>query len=101
MIGDCCSVNGTLNTEDSDAKIKLGEISKMLENFGVDVVLVAPVCKQIVCDFALPQSWLAKSSNMAVEQVVLTAKPAEALNMIRTKSWLSQRPSWQLDGMLR
>jgi hypothetical protein len=45
----------------------------------------------------LPKSW--NGSGFAIDEVVLIAKPLEAISVIHTKSWLyKHRGHWQLDG---
>ena len=59
-------------------------LTKLLENFGVDVILVAPACFSLVADFGLPPKW----SSWKKSGVILEAKYVEALAVIRSQSWL-------------
>ena len=76
----------------------------MLGKFAADVVIVAPACwndaeVQKFKLIRLPQSWLLTGNEFEMDQVVVVAKPMEALTKIHTESWLrKQRPHWQLDG---
>ena len=70
-----------------------------LSAYSADVVLIAPACKELKSKMGehLPESW--NGSGFAFDEVVLVAKPLEAMPFIHTKSWLSKhRYQWQLDG---
>jgi cyclophilin family peptidyl-prolyl cis-trans isomerase len=79
-------------------------ISHLLETFAIDVVVVAPACKDVARDLKLPQSWIEscklQGETIAIDQVVLTSKPVEVLITVWTQSWLSKRSSWRLDGIM-
>jgi hypothetical protein len=81
--------------DDKSAQV-VARLEGLLGDCSVDVVLIAPACKSLIADLALPKSWQGKG--LTVHQVVLEAKPIEALDVIRSKSWLSQQIHWQLDG---
>ena len=87
----------TVTQGDPKASDRLVEL---LVQFKVDVVIVAPACKQIVESVTLPKSWTSIDSAITVDQVVLIAKPMDARGAI-SKSWLALRPTWQLDGMMQ
>ncbi|KAL7579309.1 hypothetical protein ACA910_013992 [Epithemia clementina (nom. ined.)] len=87
--------------DDDDSNNKKGRsIQSMLEEFGTDVVLVAPACKQTVLKAItqLPESWTKRLPDLSLEQVVMDAKPVEALTCVRQQSWLAQK-TWTLDGV--
>lgn len=68
-----------------------------LSNFSTDIVLISPSCKDIMSRMELPKSW--NGTGFVIDEVVLIAKPLEAISIIHTKSWLSKyRKHWRLDG---
>lgn len=67
-------------------------IDELLSTFAVDVVVVAPACSKLVK--SVPESHGAFSP----EEVVLEAKPVDALKAIWTRSWLHKRRAFPLDG---
>ncbi len=72
-----------------------------LNSFSADIVLIAPACKDVRGFMELPQSWIGVTGAiLEVDDVVLIAKPLEALPSIRSKSWVSKQHihQWQLDG---
>lgn len=69
-------------------------IAKLLTSFTVDVVIVAPTCSSMVVSFPLPEAY----SEVSNEEVILEAKPAEALRKVWAQSWLSTRCKFPLDG---
>ncbi len=91
----------------------LEEVYRQLEMFAVDIVLVAPVHANLFQSFKLPPSWSeqqqiiqsrqgATSStttstqpNVAVDEVILIAKPVDAIAAIQ-KGWVGKM--WQLSG---
>jgi peptidylprolyl isomerase len=100
-IGTHCSVVSVLQETESDDAALIDRVSDLLENFAVDVVLVAPACKDLVPRIRLdPSSWITTATEpVPASEVILEAKPVEALVTIRTQSWLAKRTSWHLDGM--
>jgi hypothetical protein len=81
---------------DDDKSALVARLEELLGDCSVDVALIAPACKSFIADLELPKSWQEKG--LTVHQVALEAKPIEALDVVRSKSWLSQRIHWQLDG---
>ena len=76
-----------------------------LASFSVDIVVIAPACKDLVSKMReqhLPGVWTdttSNNNNFAFEEVVLVSKPLDVISMIHTKSWLSKhREHWKLDG---
>ena len=69
-----------------------------LETYAVDVVIVAPACSKVCRDFELPSSWRsnATSNSILKSEVIMVAKPVEALSAILEKSWLSTKTNWKL-----
>ena len=64
--------------------------TSLLSSHAVDVIVVAPAC-------AVPQLDLSASISHPLDQTILHVRPVGAPEAIRTLSWLSQRPGWQLD----
>ena len=78
-------------TEEEAQAVRLAEL---LGSFAIDVVIVAPVCKAVIPKVALPAAW--SSAKISPAEVVIAAKPVEALTCIRTRSWLTKR-GWRLE----
>ena len=106
-IVDCIVFSSDQSTTTPTSSEQVGTmIMDMLGKFAADVVIVAPACwndaeVQKFKLIRLPQSWqgLLTGNEFEMDQVVLVAKPMEALTKIHTESWLrKQRPHWQLDG---
>jgi cyclophilin family peptidyl-prolyl cis-trans isomerase len=72
-----------------------------LENFATDIVVIAPACKDVKSKISLPKSWTtcvccSGSSTIALNEVVLIAKPVDVLSLIWEKSWMAKhRSQWQ------
>lgn len=81
--------------ESSTAK----EVNELLDGFAVDVVLVAPLCKSILSLIKLPSVQPSSWDTTSISTVAMECKPADALSVIQTLSWISQR-SWHLDGFV-
>jgi cyclophilin family peptidyl-prolyl cis-trans isomerase len=94
-----CVVTHQIVTEDSpDDTTQVDRVEDILGRHEVDVVVVAPACQQIRGLVRLPETW----ATMRLDQIVLTAKPQDALEEIRTKSWLVKKQTpWQIDGQIR
>mmetsp|Transcript_6848 Transcript_6848/g.19838 ORF Transcript_6848/g.19838 Transcript_6848/m.19838 type:complete len:417 (+) Transcript_6848:188-1438(+) len=108
-LGGHCSVVLSIGVDSADADADAGEgtkapselLKKSLATFATDVVLIAPACRDLVSKLGakLPDSWKEHDSNIAFDEVVLVAKPLDALSAIHAKSWVSgHRAHWQLDG---
>jgi peptidylprolyl isomerase len=116
-----CVLVETVIAADNDATTTTGletackALTELLENFAIDVILVAPACsKDVMANnhalLPLPTSWSSSSGqqqqqqqkNLTFEQIVLVnVKPIDALKVVRTQSWLVQRKgSWHLDGVV-
>ena len=78
----------------------LDKVNEQLSSFSVDVVLVAPAYSDLFKSFDLPASW--KKHNYCYEpethEVILVAKPIDALKAIKERAWVGKITSWQLDG---
>jgi hypothetical protein len=81
--------------QEGDSASAQARLKELLSDFGTDVVLVAPACKDTTVSLELPSNWTAIGG---VEEVVLESKPVGALSAVRTQSWLSKRSQWHLDG---
>ena len=118
-LGTFCSVVGTVNAEDweGNEEAQADRLLEFLGNYCVDVVLVAPACKGVMDRITeLPKSWQllqqevsgANTNNSKaclcpdISEVAMETKPVQALQCIRTKSWLATKCGhWQLDGTLQ
>lgn len=93
-------IDGSSSDDGENGKQSTWElIFKSLSIFSVDVVVVAPACKELKTNMGdhLPKSW--SGVGFTIDEVVLIAKPLEALSSVHTKSWLAKhRDQWQLDG---
>jgi hypothetical protein len=72
-------------------------VGVLLGNFVVDAVLVAPALKHLVPRIRLDpsSSWAtATAEPVPASEVIMEAKPVEAMATIRTQSWLTKRTSW-------
>jgi len=71
-------------------------VVKLLNDFAVDVVVVAPACSQEV---TLPLDSL--SAVWGDKKTVVHAKPVQARSAVLQQTWLVDKQSeWQFDGML-
>lgn len=76
-------------------------LTEALKNFSVDVVVIAPPCKDVKGQMRLPQSWIdTTDATVELDDVVVIAKPLEVLPAIQFKSWISKHRGclWQFDG---
>lgn len=74
--------------EDQDALRQ--QLQTLLDQEGVDVIVVAPACKDVVATAGL---------KAPRENMILDCKPVGALQAIQTQSWVAQQSTWQLDGV--
>jgi len=99
----------------SGAVVAVRKAMKLLSEFMVDVVLVAPVYADLVrsssscsSSVGIPPSWVEEQQYRlggetivgSIEEIFIVAKPIEALTKIRDESWLRRKSSWQLDGVI-
>jgi peptidylprolyl isomerase len=82
----------TLEVADLSNQSTQDRVIALLNDFAVDVVVVAPACSQ---ELTLPLPDLV--SCWEGRTVVVQAKPVDALTVVRQQTWLADR-SWQLDG---
>lgn len=78
-------------------------LNDWLGAFRADVVIVAPACKDVLQQVTqLPESWTRRQPWITINQVVMEAKPVEALSRVHQQSWLNKQgePHWQLDGAM-
>ena len=54
-----------------------------------------PVCKAIISKITLPQPWI--DAKISASEVVIDAKPVDALATVRGESWLAKK-GWHLEG---
>jgi peptidylprolyl isomerase len=94
-IGDAAVVTCMASESNADDDSQGAALLQMLETFSVDVAIVAPACKAVIRKIKLPELW--NCANVSPDEVLMEAKPVEALACVRTKSWLSRR-GWRLEG---
>ena len=127
--GDNTRSENTTHTDD-DAAVAAAHMTTiltaardLLAKFAIDLLVVAPACQHLLHTpqlRTLPDSWTTATATanansnastdrrtprldtMVVEEVILVAKPIEALAVIQTHSWIAKyRTSqhyWHLDG---
>lgn len=78
----------TAITQDKPDAIAL--VTSLLEEFAIDIVIFAPACNKTID--TLPASWTALGA--VLEKVVLDAKPINAPQIIRDRSWLADKDCW-------
>ena len=83
----------TENRGDDETAIS-AEIAELLSSFCVDIVVVAPTCRDIIKKIAVPKDW----EGIDASEIVLESKPFDALAELRVKSWFAKRTTWQLDS---
>ncbi|KAL7456099.1 hypothetical protein ACHAWC_007601 [Mediolabrus comicus] len=95
-LGEHASV--MLVAEDDAEGIHL--LAKSLENFSLDVIIVAPASRTSLEEsfFEVPSSWTDLGNAPTRDEIFLVSKPAEALSAVMSKSWLSKRDGWILSG---
>ena len=94
---DGCDVLPLVSSESQTAALEAVQerVVQLLNEFAVDVVVVAPACSQ---DVALPLANLDESWNG--KQAVVQAKPVQALKAVRQQTWLAGKQAvWQFDGL--
>ena len=67
-------------------------IAGCLQDYAIDLLVVAPACEADIQHISIPSDW-----GVNKEQVFLVSKPMDALQNVRSNSWLASK-SWQLDG---
>lgn len=106
-IGEKCSVVASISLPDNEdpsgeeGTATIGQVeerlSESLSNFSTDVILISPACRDVKTRLKLPGSWT--DASFTIDEVVLVAKPVEALKRMHAQSWLSKhRGHWHLDG---
>ena len=94
-----CAVCSTL-INDGDDKSTASRIMNVLEAFQCDVIIVAPTCASVVDEITeTPESWMESAVDVGINDIILAAKPVEAMAKIHTSTWVAtRRPDWKLDG---
>ena len=99
-----CAVSSTL-IHDGDDKSIASQLVDMLNSFQCDVVVVAPACSSVVDEISEnPPSWAGSEAGLDVpiriDEIILKAKPVEAVSKIHSNSWLAtKRNDWKVDGV--
>jgi len=86
--------------KDSNKSDIIKRVNNLMDRFSVDLVVLAPACTELMNKVKVPASWdeRKKSDMLEVAEVIVTAKPIEALSVVWRKSWIGKEPPWQLDG---
>ena len=86
-----------LDASTAEGEAILSRLQDLLASFAIDAIVVAPVLQKAVnpSKLVLPDTWTA--AGIRAEQVVLCAKPLEALESVQQKSWLSNKQDWRLE----
>ena len=100
------------NDDDDDGASSLSSsigrrLQTLLQDFGTDVIVVAPASKAMVLQelTTLPDSWTQHQPTITLDQVLLEAKPVEALDIVRRQSWFTHKntnpAAWShMDGVV-
>lgn len=86
--------NVIVSCEEDDVQCN-DQITKLLDTFSVDVVIIAPAYKDKFDALKLPPSW-SELRNLDKNEVILQAKPIEALRKIKLESWMGKDKSFTL-----
>lgn len=74
----------------------ISKLRGLLGSFSIDVVVIAPACKDLKAGIELPNAW--KSCGIGIDEVLLVSKPVDTVSVIHKKSWLAKRKGrWHLD----
>ena len=108
----CCSVikfiaSETGTTEDpitDSNETVLQKVHDLLQSFAIDVVLIAPACRNIMEQIIVPESFCTTTIHtmlpIAKCNVIFECKPLDAMTTVSTQSWLYQYLSagiWKFD----
>jgi len=101
-----CSSSSTdeeASVEENSVTAVAQQLLRLLQKCAVDVIVVAPACPVDALTTELANHWATLQEERtttipSLDQVLLTAKPLEALSVIRTRSWLAEQTQWQFDG---
>lgn len=99
-MGSFVSIVSSISAEKiATGKAQADKIIQMFSQYAADLAVVAPASwNDVSVELSLPATatWQA----LKIDEVVLVAKPVEALTRIQSLSWLgSKRRHWQLDGI--
>lgn len=83
---------------EEDESAQASRLVELVGTFSVDVVIIAPACKGVKSVLPLQVSKAWEAMGISMDEIFLEAKPVEALDAVRTKSWLAKQSQWQLDG---
>lgn len=86
--------NVIVSCEEDDVQYN-HQITKLLDTFSVDVVIIAPAYKDKFDALKLPLSW-SELRSLDKNEVILQAKPIEALRKIKLESWMGKDKSFTL-----
>jgi len=93
-LGEAAIVSRVSSDDHPGEESQKARLEELLGTSSVDVILVAPACKAIIPNLSLPQIW--KEAKIPMDEIVIEAKPLEALACVHTRSWLSKK-DWRLE----
>jgi cyclophilin family peptidyl-prolyl cis-trans isomerase len=88
----------------------LQKVYHLLESYAIDVVLIAPACRNIIEQIVVPESFCVtieqqqepSTINISKCNVILECKPLDAIRTVYTQSWLHQyhlNGIWKFDAI--
>ena len=90
-----CSSLPLEHRENDDSALK--KVLGQLEKYEIDVVIVAPACSHIFQGVELTPRWKGRFGQPLLEsEVIIIAKPIDALNAVLEKSWILRKTSWKI-----
>jgi cyclophilin family peptidyl-prolyl cis-trans isomerase len=99
MSNHVSSISIQLEDEENDVDA-MKKVLGYLGNHAIDVVIVAPACSKMCKDLELPVCWKnnegMRGQSILESEVIIIAKPVEALASILEMSWLSRKTDWKM-----
>ena len=94
----------TISMDDMDvtkSDLLSKKIQMLLDQFSVDIVLLTPVCSDILKTIIYPVSWEKVTNNscgkISLDEIVLISKPVEAVKVVKEQSWIRNHKFWIFD----
>lgn len=90
ILGRHCADVQAIEVDEEKQEDAIETVTQLLSSLAIDVVLCVPACWDTVgSKLELPETWKEKGISTDKSKVILQAKPVQAVEMIRTKSWLA------------
>jgi peptidylprolyl isomerase len=85
------------HVESKSSKAVIDTVQNLLRSYSIDVVLVAPACREIQSKIKLP--WMEDSEmHLNASHVILECKPMDAVDTVYHHSWLPcKKDIWKMD----